>query len=264
MKTPFRKTLEVSKKRFVLERGPHLPPLPLSLIIPKEPVRISDILPILFHIADKAFDLTIREHADKGLHMACGPGCGHCCKQLVPVSDHEAFHLARVVREMPEPQRRQTEARFEAELDKLRSAGILEELLDFFRNRVHNAAEYRKWQKQYWELGISCPFLVDESCSIHKQRPITCRQYSVTGSPENCRFVFSSDHVVDEIHQPVDLGGTLAAFTGAGTRASRVVPIIFALMAEEELEEQDLPELPAENMIGRFLDFASMCYCDKA
>ncbi|KAB1442261.1 YkgJ family cysteine cluster protein [Pseudodesulfovibrio senegalensis] len=262
MKTPIRKSPENKKTRFVLERGA-LSPLPLQMDLPAGLVQIADILPALFDIADIAFGRTVMEYEAKGLTLACGPGCGHCCKQLVPVSDHEALHLTRVVRSLKGALRQQVMAGFESGLDKLRSAGLLEYMMDFFRTRVHDTPGYREMQRKYWELDISCPFLVDDSCSIHPQRPITCRQYSVTGSPKNCRNVFTPGVEVAEIHQPVDLGGALAGFTGAGARKSRVVPIILSLAMEEELKDTELPELPAENMMGRFLDYASMCYCSK-
>ena len=40
-------------------------------------------------------------------------------------------------------------------------------------------------------LGIACPFLEDESCSIYEERPITCREYLVTSPPEYCARVGS-------------------------------------------------------------------------
>jgi hypothetical protein len=40
---------------------------------------------------------------------------------------------------------------------------------------------------EYFKLGIACPFLEDESCSIHPDRPMACREYLVSSRPENCR-----------------------------------------------------------------------------
>ena len=39
---------------------------------------------------------------------------------------------------------------------------------------------------QFFELGLPCPFLVDESCSIHPQRPSVCREYLVTTPATEC------------------------------------------------------------------------------
>jgi hypothetical protein len=35
-------------------------------------------------------------------------------------------------------------------------------------------------------LGIPCPFLEEESCSIHPDRPIPCREYLVTSPAVEC------------------------------------------------------------------------------
>jgi hypothetical protein len=38
----------------------------------------------------------------------------------------------------------------------------------------------------YFALGIPCPFLEDESCSIYADRPLACREYLVSSEPANC------------------------------------------------------------------------------
>jgi hypothetical protein len=38
---------------------------------------------------------------------------------------------------------------------------------------------------EYLALGIACPFLEDESCSIHAERPLACRQHLVTSPARN-------------------------------------------------------------------------------
>jgi hypothetical protein len=39
----------------------------------------------------------------------------------------------------------------------------------------------------YFQLNIPCPFLEEESCSIHSHRPSSCREFLVTSSPVNCQ-----------------------------------------------------------------------------
>jgi hypothetical protein len=38
----------------------------------------------------------------------------------------------------------------------------------------------------YFEQAVACPFLEDESCSIHRHRPSVCREYLVTSPAEHC------------------------------------------------------------------------------
>ncbi len=246
----------MSKKHFVLERGGQ-PPLPLILDIPDTTVTIMDILPILFEIADKTFSQTYRE-LSPGRQVSCGPGCGHCCRQLVPATDHEALHLMNVVGGLPETHRARVLQRFEDGVSKLSQAGLLKGMTDFLTKRVHMQEEYKVVQKLYWDLRIDCPFLENESCSIHPHRPIACRQYSVSSDPDLCARVFNPDTVLDEIHHPVDLGGALAGFDGDNARATVMVPILFAPLFEEKLRKRTKPRLEAERMIGRFIDLAGM------
>ena len=35
-------------------------------------------------------------------------------------------------------------------------------------------------------MGVPCPFLEDESCSIHPERPLVCREYLVTSPAALC------------------------------------------------------------------------------
>jgi hypothetical protein len=38
----------------------------------------------------------------------------------------------------------------------------------------------------YFTLRVPCPFLEEESCSIHPERPLVCREYLVTSPAELC------------------------------------------------------------------------------
>jgi hypothetical protein len=38
----------------------------------------------------------------------------------------------------------------------------------------------------YFEPAIACPFLEDESCSIHPDRPLACREYLVSSPASAC------------------------------------------------------------------------------
>ena len=44
----------------------------------------------------------------------------------------------------------------------------------------------RELSSAYFALGIPCPFLEEESCSIHPDRPLVCREYLVTSPSELC------------------------------------------------------------------------------
>jgi Fe-S-cluster containining protein len=84
---------------------------------------------------------------------------------------------------MDEPRRTEIRKRFREAMKKLNE-------IDIF-SRLETAAgtsekEYENVINDYFRLQIACPFLEDESCSIHKSRPIACREYLVTSPPEFC------------------------------------------------------------------------------
>ena len=60
---------------------------------------------------------------------------------------------------------------------------MLDELLDTGRIADGTA---RNVGLSYFSLGIPCPFLEDESCSIYHDRPVVCREYLVTSPAINC------------------------------------------------------------------------------
>ena len=83
---------------------------------------------------------------------------------------------------------------------------------------------------EYFRLGIPCPFLENESCSIHEARPMTCRSFSVTSPAENCRNP-TPDNIVMLKHplpRPVEAFGRAIVGAPEGT-ATPWVPLVLAL-----------------------------------
>ena len=52
------------------------------------------------------------------------------------------------------------------------------------RDRIRKST--RRQLREYFSQQIACPFLEDESCSIHPSRPVACREYLVTSPAEHC------------------------------------------------------------------------------
>ncbi len=161
--------------------------LELNLNVPAKPVKPERMLPVLHHITNKFVDTGIEAFIRKGETISCQAGCGACCRQPVPLAEFEAYQIAELVEKMPEPQRSKVKGKFADACDRL-------EKIDWF-NRIDNARnaesdskeETRKVAIEYFYQNIACPFLENESCSIHPQRPLSCREYLVTSPAENCK-----------------------------------------------------------------------------
>lgn len=163
--------------RVVLEVGGER--IPVEMTVPAGPVAVEDLLPIVHGLSSLfATRATARAEAE-GREISCRAGCGACCRQLVPVAPAEARALARLVETMPEPRREGVRRRFDAALDILEPLGLMERL-------DQNRDDRQAIARAYFAADVACPFLEDEACSIHADRPLSCREYLVTSPPDLC------------------------------------------------------------------------------
>jgi Fe-S-cluster containining protein len=152
----------------------------LELTVPAGSVRVELLLPILRGLSSLFAERATKQLEAKGRAISCRAGCGACCRQLVPLAPSEARAVARLVDALPEPRRSAIRGRFEDALRKLEAADLLRHM------GTRTAEERAALGKSYFQQGIACPFLEDESCSIHPDRPMACREYLVTSPAENC------------------------------------------------------------------------------
>ena len=147
------------------------------------PAPYETLLPIFHAITDELTARGIAREAAAGRMLSCRAGCGACCRQAVPLAATEARAIAALVAAMPDDRRAIVTERFAAGRAGLAAAGVATELEAIARidRDARNALGIR-----YFRLGIACPFLEDESCSIHSDRPLSCREYLVTSPPDAC------------------------------------------------------------------------------
>jgi Fe-S-cluster containining protein len=139
--------------------------------VPEAAVPASDVVPALQGLVN-----AVVETAEAGKAISCRKGCGACCRQLVPISRTEGERLLDLVEAMPEERRGEIKRRFAAAEAILEPAG--------FNDRAGKTD--RELSTSYFALGVPCPFLEEESCSIHAERPLVCREYLVTSPAELC------------------------------------------------------------------------------
>jgi Fe-S-cluster containining protein len=154
-----------------------------AITVPTGPTRLRQLLPMVKSFTDTVVSRAVQASEDQARPVSCKKGCAACCRQLIPLSRVEARHIAQVVEELPEPRRRQVRARFAGARERLAEAGILDKLQA--RGQWTDEGT-RPMGLAYFRLGIPCPFLEQESCSIYPDRPLACREYLVTSPPENC------------------------------------------------------------------------------
>jgi Fe-S-cluster containining protein len=141
------------------------------ITVPNAAIPAAEIVPALQGLVN-----AVVEAAERGKAISCRKGCGACCRQLVPVSRTEGERLLQLVEAMPAERRARLNARFAAAEAAIEAAGL----------KDRQGRSDRELSTAYFALGVPCPFLEEESCSIHPDRPLVCREYLVTSPAELC------------------------------------------------------------------------------
>ncbi len=161
-------------------------PVKLSLDLPTEPVKPIRMLPVFHKITNQFVDTAVEAFVGENETISCQAGCGACCRQPVPLAEFEAYQIAELVDNLPESRRTKVKNKFAEACEKLENIEWSKRLSEVL-NTPEAKEKIKKLALEYFSQGIACPFLEEESCSIHQNRPIACREYLVTSPAENCQ-----------------------------------------------------------------------------
>lgn len=155
-----------------------------SAVVPAGQTNLTQILPVLRSLDDSQIAGVASQLGQIGRTISCKAGCGACCRQMVPLSIFEAEALTTWIRSLPEARQRELEQRFHEALRKFAASGLIDRMVgeDWFAETEFA----RQFTIEYLYQRIPCPFLENESCSIHPIRPLICREYLVTSPAEHC------------------------------------------------------------------------------
>jgi Fe-S-cluster containining protein len=194
-------------------------------------------LPIFHAITDALTARGIAREAEAGRQVSCRAGCGACCRQAVPLAAVEARATAALVDAMPVARRDAVIARFADARARIAAAGLTTKAADI---AALDRSARDAYGRSYFRLGIACPFLDDESCSIHLDRPLACREYLVTSPAGAC-----GDPSHDTI-RPVPLAGRpSAAVTARGKQIEGHGTVLLVdALAFAEAHPAPAPEYP--------------------
>lgn len=194
---------------------------------PPEHARLDELLPLLREIDNAAVDAAVEHATAAGDTVTCCKGCSTCCRaQPVPVTPPEAYALHRLVESFPEPKRSEVRQRFADRVRQLTEAGLRDSFLQHDPGMGPNEA--RALAQQYFLLGLVCPFLEHDACSIYSDRPFVCRQYLVTSPVELCTDPLNNP--VKRVKMPIAAAGaTLRIAEARIGRPQHTVPLVLAL-----------------------------------
>lgn len=214
-------------RRLTVELGLSGSVVRVEMDVPMGDVPMERLLPALQTTADALVSFSARNSVAEGKPISCAAGCGACCRQLVPIAPAEARQLAVLVEGLAEPRRSVVRKRFAEALRRAGEAGLLP-ALEARGGPADGAAE--ETSLAYFQLGIPCPFLEAESCSIYEDRPIACREYLVTSPPANCAA--PTRESIDMVYLPTRICAAVAWEEEGSEDFSKttLVPLVLSLL----------------------------------
>lgn len=225
--TPFAFTLQLGGESFSVSGS-----------VPAGECAVEELVPLLLALGESIVAAAIRQRPPER-HISCGPGCGACCRQLVPISLSEAGFLRNKVLPGLEPDHRlRVEQRLTEAAATLRESGLWGEL-----RALPGEADRERRQAiglRYFLNGIPCPFLEEESCSIHPQRPLACREYLVTSPVRHCAS--PNPHDVAPLPIPKRPSRALVQLDAAATGGPGWQTLIEALSGSPATPARMIPE----------------------
>ncbi len=229
--------------------------LTASVRVPAGRTTLTELLPIIQNLENAIVDKIGEEAKAAGKTISCRAGCGACCRQMVPVSLFEAEALTAWIQTLAPEQRDELARRFHLALSALRDAGVLKKILS--NEWVLDQEQTTQLAIDYFHAGVACPFLENESCSIHPIRPLSCREYLVTSPPELCRDPAANE--VAGIRLPIKLSRALFAFGQRMEQDARGwIPLVFLLAwGKSGARPGEYVSGNGQEVLRRFLDQVS-------
>ena len=169
------------------------------LAVPAGKTTLTGLLPVIQNFDSGMINRVVDEATEAGRPVSCRAGCGACCRQMVPLSIFEAEFLGQWFSTLPAERQAELAERFRRALIRLKEAGVLDKILD--SNWGLDEMSFIEMAVDYFHAGVPCPFLEEESCSIHPIRPLICREYLVTSPADFCQD--PSIHQISAIHLPL-------------------------------------------------------------
>lgn len=161
---------------------------PAKIKIPDVPMRLANIVQPMQQLCSGVVGLALKREVSLGSTISCHKGCSVCCNQLVPLSAPEAFFLYDYMKSLPLDRQTLILSKF-AEIRKvMESVGLIERI-----DKLEDTSEHKYLAYDYFMLGMPCPFLEDDACSIHPVRPFACREYNVISPSELCADPFNNE-----------------------------------------------------------------------
>jgi len=191
-----------------------------------------------------------------GTEIPCAKGCSACCSYLTPLPVPEAHLLREEIAAMPS-------------LEQMR---IIEACISVARHMAGEPAEIppshhsesprsinhaHSSNSSGWnlDLGLPCPFLRNDLCTIYENRPLVCREYFAIGCRGNC---ISGNGWENRLELPVRMSKVLRRLTAEleCTTPEAVILPLAPFWSDENMERANRM-WPLTLLVERFIEIVS-------
>ena len=190
-------------------------------------VKLSAIVPTARTIASQIACAVLKDF--RNYHdVPCCQRCAPLCHELVKLSVPEVFRLTEEITKMPDYQKNI----------------VLKSHIEGPEKTLNQTKEIPA------DLHLPCPFLVDDTCAIYSQRPITCRQKIVIAP-----FSENIPERPETIAPPIDINAALVRLDSMLEQtAPKTVNLQWALLWSNENAERSAQVWPANLIVEKFID----------
>lgn len=212
------------------------------------PTHLAELIPPLQTLSEGLLGLVLKRERQAGRQIACRAGCGACCRQMVPLSIPEIFYLRDLVAALPPDRKKTVCRRFEQTVADMEHKGLNERL----RNPDNTEGDNVRIAGDYFKMDLPCPFLENETCSIHPARPLACREYFVTTPAAWCTTPL--DRAIRRVRAAAPMPVVLAHLTAdLLSLPPKLIPLTLSLHWAIENEELHQLTWPGRQLFEQFL-----------
>lgn len=160
----------------------------------------------------------------------CKKGCSYCCFQLIEIMDVEVGNITTQINSLSQEIKDEVKNNLSNWLDNF-NINTPNRLLD--GNDV-----FRDFAIKSPKLPLKCPFLIDNSCSIYENRPITCRVHIVDNNPLLC----DENRQRDSLPKAFQVRYQVTNYIKQNTKELTIIPLPY-LASKILLPERPLKEI---------------------
>jgi len=234
---------------------------PLEIVHGNDMVRLMELVQPVRQLCNMMCDY-VTSRSEVASKIPCEKGCSECCDYLVPVSVLEAVKLVEEVERFPKKIKndmKDNSLRISRKiLENKPPQDLPDDLTDGDSDVQSRSEMLSRWYKT---LDVTCPFLYENYCLVYEFRPLSCRQYFVTGPACNCK----SDKT-KVLQPPVNLThflGLIISEFEADIPQAILLPFVFLWyqdnrhIFEKTYPEREIARVFAEKL-AQFTEFAPL------